>query len=170
MLNWIQVWRVPGTFSFAPEAGNLVCVQILVTFGGVRRCTILHKNCFRPGFHHFSLDQGTGFCYVGLLKILKTPVYSSGINTSRLGRRQPALAWNGDKVDFAYASGGGTRAAVTQRARVKCVVIDKPSDAQLRNQGTVTEQDVRKRLICDFPVSLPYLNRQRKQSRKRYRI
>ena len=42
--------------------------------------------------------------------------------------------------------GRGTRAAVTQRARVKCVVIDKPSDARLRNQASITEQDVRKRL------------------------
>ena len=55
--------------------------------------------------------------------------------------------------------GRGTRAAVTQRARVKCVVIDKPSDARLRNQASVTEQDVRKRLMCDLPVSFPYHNR-----------
>ena len=51
--------------------------------------------------------------------------------------------------------GRGTRAAATQRARVKCVVPDKPSDARLRNQASVTQQNVRKRLICD----LPYLSR-----------
>ena len=48
--------------------------------------------------------------------------------------------------------GRGTRAAVTQRARVKCVAIDKPSDARLRNQASVTEQDVRKRLMCFLSV------------------
>ena len=48
--------------------------------------------------------------------------------------------------------GRGTRAAVTQHARVKCVVIDKPSDARLRNQASVAEQDVRKRLMCHLPV------------------
>ena len=79
---------------------------------------------------------------------------------NRPGRRQPALAWNDDKVDFPCASGGrGTRAAVTQRARVKCVVIDKPSDERLRNHASVTEQDVRKRLMCHLPVFLPYHNR-----------
>ena len=52
--------------------------------------------------------------------------------------------------------GRGTRAAVTQRARVKCVVIDNLRDARLRNQASVTEQDVRKRLMCDLPVFLPY--------------
>ena len=58
---------------------------------------------------------------------------------NRPGCGQRALAWDGGKVDFPCASGGeGTRAAVTQRARVKCVVIDKPSDARLRNQASVT--------------------------------
>ena len=50
----------------------------------------------------------------------------------------------------------GASAAVTQRARVKCVVIDKPSDARLRNEAGVTEQDVRKRLMCFLPVILPF--------------
>ena len=64
------------------------------------------------------------------------------------GCRQPALARDGDKVDFAGASGErGTRAAVTQRARIKCVALDKPNDARLRNQARVAEQDVRKRFI-----------------------
>ena len=49
--------------------------------------------------------------------------------------------------------GRGTRAAVTQRAQVKCVVIDKPSGARLRNQASVTEQDVRKRLCAICPYS-----------------
>ena len=44
-------------------------------------------------------------------------------------------------------------------ARAKCVVIDKPSDARLRNHASVTEQDVRKRLMCHLPVFLPYHNR-----------
>ena len=48
---------------------------------------------------------------------------------------------------------------VTQRARVKCVVIDKPSDARLRNYASVTEQDVRKRLMCHLPVFLQDHNR-----------
>ena len=59
----------------------------------------------------------------------------------------------------------GTRAAVTQRARVKCV-IDKPSDARLRSQASVTEQDIRKSFICDLPVTRPYHNRWRKQNGK----
>ena len=62
-------------------------------------------------------------------------------------------------MDFACARGGGgrkTRAAVTQRARIKCVALDKPSDARLRNQGRVAEQGVRKRFIYDLPVSVPY--------------
>ena len=67
---------------------------------------------------------------------------------------QPALAWNSDKVDFAPEGERGTRAAVTQRAQVTCLVIEKLSDARPRNQARVTEQDVRKRLICDLPVSL----------------
>ena len=54
--------------------------------------------------------------------------------------------------------GRGTCAAVTRRARVKCVVIDKPSDARLRNQASVTEHDVRKRLMCHLLVFLPYPN------------
>ena len=41
----------------------------------------------------------------------------------------------------------GTRAAVTQRARVTCLVIEKLSNARPRNQARVTEQDVRKRLM-----------------------
>ena len=69
---------------------------------------------------------------------------------NRPGCRQPALARDGDKVDFACTPvGRGASAAVTQRARVKYVVLDKPSDARLRNQASVTEQDVRKRLRCD---------------------
>ena len=32
MFNWIQVRRVPGTFIFVPEAGNLVCAPVLLTF------------------------------------------------------------------------------------------------------------------------------------------
>ena len=55
--------------------------------------------------------------------------------------------------------GRGTRAAVTQRARVEIVVLDKPSNARLCNQASVTEQDVGKRLICDLPSSLPYHDR-----------
>ena len=79
---------------------------------------------------------------------------------NRPGCGQPAWAWDGDKVDFACASGGeGTRAAVTQRARVECVVLDKPSNARLRNQASVTKQDVGKHLICDKPSSLPYHDR-----------
>ena len=50
--------------------------------------------------------------------------------------------------------GRGTRAEVTQRARVKCVVIDKLSDARLRNKASVTEQDVRYRSMCHLPVFL----------------
>ena len=50
------------------------------------------------------------------------------------------------------------RAAVTQRARIKCVALVKPSDARLRNQARVAEQDVRKRFISDLPVSIPYHN------------
>ena len=60
----------------------------------------------------------------------------------------------------------GTRAAVTQRALVECVVLDKPSNARLRNQASVTKQDVGKHLICDLPSSLPYHDRYRKQSGK----
>ena len=52
-------------------------------------------------------------------------------------------------------AGGAAIQCVTQRARVKCVVLDKPSDARLRNQASVTEQNVRKRLIC----VCPYLSR-----------
>ena len=49
--------------------------------------------------------------------------------------------------------GRETRAAVTQRARIKYVVLDKPSDARLRNQARVTEQDVRNvsYTICPYP-------------------
>ena len=81
---------------------------------------------------------------------------------------QPALAWNSDKVDFAPEGKRGTRAAVTQRARVTCLVIEKLSDARPCNQARVTEQDVRKHLICDLPVSLlPSLPcRKRKESKK----
>ena len=50
--------------------------------------------------------------------------------------------------------GRGTRTAVTQRARIKCVALDKLSDARLRNQARVAEQDVRKRFIYDLPVSI----------------
>ena len=49
--------------------------------------------------------------------------------------------------------GRGTRAAVAQRARGKCVVIDKPSDARLRNQASVIEQDVRKASAFEWYVS-----------------
>ena len=45
--------------------------------------------------------------------------------------------------------------AITQRARVTCLVIEKLSDARLRNQASVTEHEVMERLICDFPVSFP---------------
>ena len=62
MFNWIQLWIVPGTFSFAPDAKNLVCAPLLVTFGRVKRRTIFHKNYFRPGFDHFYLDPSTSFC------------------------------------------------------------------------------------------------------------
>ena len=55
--------------------------------------------------------------------------------------------------------GRGTRAAVTQRALIKCVALDKPSDARLRNHARVAEQDVRKRFIYDLPASIPYYNR-----------
>ena len=48
--------------------------------------------------------------------------------------------------------GRATRAAVTQRARIKCVALDKPSDARLRNQARVAEQDVRKRFIYDLQM------------------
>ena len=48
--------------------------------------------------------------------------------------------------------GRGTRAAVTQRARIKCVALDKPSDARLRNQARVAEQDVRKNFIVAFHI------------------
>ena len=61
MFNWIQLWRVPGTFLFVPDAENLVWAPLLVTFGRGRRRTIFHKNCFRPGFDHFSLDPSTSF-------------------------------------------------------------------------------------------------------------
>ena len=56
---------------------------------------------------------------------------------NRPARGQPALAWDGDKVDCVRQWGRGTRAAVTQRARIKCVALDKPSDARLRNQARV---------------------------------
>ena len=56
----------------------------------------------------------------------------------------------------------------TVLARIKCVALDKPSDARLRNQARVAEQDVRKRFIYDLPVSIPFHNRWRK--RKRCRI
>ena len=40
-----------------------------------------------------------------------------------VGRGQPTLAWNGDKVVFAFVSGGrGTRIATIQRAQVTCVI------------------------------------------------
>ena len=68
------------------------------------------------------------------------------------------LGWRQGRLSVRQR-GRGTRAAVTQRARVKCVVLDKPSDARLRNQASVTEQDVRKRLMCHLPVFLPYHNR-----------
>ena len=80
MFNWIQVWRVPGTFLFVPDAGNLVCASVLVTFGRVKRRTIFHKNCFRPAFDHFPLDLSASFCRTAK-KILKTPVYSSVYST-----------------------------------------------------------------------------------------
>ena len=54
--------------------------------------------------------------------------------------------------------GRGIRAAVTQRARLKCVALDKPSDARLRNQARVTEQDVRKRFIYRYTIC-PYSSR-----------
>ena len=75
-------------------------------------------------------------------------------------RGQPALAWDGDKVDFACTSGG--EGPVLQSLSVlglNCVALDKPSDARFRNQARVTEQDVRKRFIYDLSVSLPYHNR-----------
>ena len=62
MFSCVQVWRVPGTFIFVPEAGNLVCAAVLVTFGRVRRRTIFHKNCIRPGLDHVSHDHSTSFC------------------------------------------------------------------------------------------------------------
>ena len=55
--------------------------------------------------------------------------------------------------------GRGTRAAVTQRARIKCVTLDKPSDARLRNQARVTEQDVRRRTICTMCTICLYPSR-----------
>ena len=79
------------------------------------------------------------------------------------------LGWRQGRLSVRQL-GRRTRAAVTQQARVKCVVLVKPSDARLRNQASVTEQDVRKRFICDLPVSFPYHNRWRKQSGKRCRI
>ena len=67
---------------------------------------------------------------------------------------------DGDKVDFPCASGGERPVLqLLSSARVKCVVIDKQSDVRLRNQASVTEQDVRKRLMCHLPVFLPYHNR-----------
>ena len=78
---------------------------------------------------------------------------------SRPGRRQPALVWNG-KVDFACANGGeGLVLQSLSALRLTCVAIEKSSDARLRNQASVTEKDIRKRSICDLPVSLPYHNR-----------
>ena len=61
MFNWIQLWGVPGTFPLVPDAGNLVGAPLLVTFGRVKRRTIFHRNCSRPGFDHFSLDSSTSF-------------------------------------------------------------------------------------------------------------
>ena len=47
----------------------------------------------------------------------------------------------------------------------KCSRVDL-YDARLRNQASVTEQDVRKCLMCHLPVFLPYHNRLRKLSGK----
>ena len=80
MFNWIQFWRVPGTFLLVPDAGNLVCAPVLVTFGRVKRRTIFHKNCFRPGFDYFSLDPSTSFC-----KTAKNP-QNTGVQFSLLLR------------------------------------------------------------------------------------
>ena len=77
--------------------------------------------------------------------------------SGQIDRAVDSRRWPGD--NSVRQRGRGTRAAVTQRARVKCVVIDKPSDARLRSQASVTEQDVRKRLMCHLPVFLPYHNR-----------
>ena len=88
---------------------------------------------------------------------------------NRPGRRQPVLAWDGAKVDFPCASWGEGPVLQSLSAlglNHKCVVLVKPRDARLRNQASVTEQDVRKRFICDLPVSFPYHNRWRKQSGK----
>ena len=62
MFNWIQLWRVPRTFLFVPDAGNLVCAPVLMTFGRVKRRAIFHKKCLRPGFDYFSFDPSTSFC------------------------------------------------------------------------------------------------------------
>ena len=78
---------------------------------------------------------------------------------NRPGRRKPALPWNGDKVDFACASGEeGPVLQSPSALAVHASSSKKPSDARLRNQASVTEQDVRKRFICDLPVSFPYHN------------
>ena len=82
--------------------------------------------------------------------------------SGQIGRAVDSRRWPGMTTRSTFrapAGGRGTRDAVTQRARVKCVAIDKPSDARLRNHASVTEQDVRKRLMCHLSVFLLFHNR-----------
>ena len=90
------------------------------------------------------------------------PCVRKSSESGQIGRAVDSRRWPGMATRStlrAPMQGRGTRAAVTQRARIKCVALDKPSDARLRNQARVAEQDVRKRFIYDLPVSIPYPNR-----------
>ena len=91
------------------------------------------------------------------------PVVRKSSESGQIGRAVDSRRWPGmtTRSTLRAPVGRGIRAAVTQRARIQCVALDKPSDARLRNDiyARVAEQDVRKRFIYDLPVSILYHNR-----------
>ena len=80
---------------------------------------------------------------------------------NRPGCRQPALARDGDKVDFACASGG--EGPVLQSLSALGLNASPSTSRAIHDFVTklalLSYIDVRKRFIYDLPVSIPYHNR-----------
>ena len=85
------------------------------------------------------------------------PLVRKSSESGQIGRTvQSALARDGDKVEFACASGG--EGPVLQFLGALGLNAS-PSTNRAMHDFVTNEQDVRKRFIYDLPVSIPYHNR-----------